>query len=58
MVEVRCKYFKKCDEAPNCGGAKKHSDNYCEPCPRHRGEIVCLPVGKIKSRFDILKEVP
>jgi hypothetical protein len=46
MPEVQCKYHKKCDEAPNCGGAKVHDSQYCEPCPRHKNEIVCEPILK------------
>ena len=45
MSEVRCVYYKRCEEAPLCGGAMIHDPSGCEPCPRHKGEQVCQPVG-------------
>ena len=43
MSDVQCIYHKRCEEAPNCGGAKVHDSRYCEPCPRHKDEKVCQP---------------
>ena len=44
---VVCIHFARCDDSHNCGGARPHLAQYCEPCGRYAGHAVkptCAPV--------------
>jgi hypothetical protein len=56
MSDLQCKYHLKCDEAINCGGAKPHRSEVCEPCPRHRDEQCCLPIEEIEKKDKELQQ--